>query len=75
MRHIERLRKVKAKELIREFGRKYGSLERLERHLKRHPDDYVALMDYEDWKHFLGNPDIESEEGEIFVTNFSFLKH
>ncbi|ADC65468.1 transcriptional regulator protein-like protein [Ferroglobus placidus DSM 10642] len=70
---IKFVRKIKAKDLIKEFEKKYGSLERLERYLERHPDDYVALMDYEDWKHFLENPDVEVEEGEIFVTNVSFL--
>ncbi len=70
---IKFVRKVRAEELVREFERKYGSLERLERYLRDHPDDYVALMDYEDWKHFLANPDVEVEEGEIVVTDVSFL--
>ena len=70
---IKFVRKVRAEELVKEFERKYGSLERLERYLKDHPDDYVALMDYEDWKHFLANSDVEVEEGEIVVTDVSFL--
>jgi len=70
---IKFVRKVRAEELVKEFERKYGSLERLERYLKDHPDDYVALMDYEDWKHFIANPDVEVEEGEIIVTDISFL--
>ena len=70
---IKFVRRVRAKDLIKEFEKKYSSLERLERYLKRYPDDYVALMDYEDWKHLLENPDVEVEEGKIFVTNFSFL--
>ncbi|MBO8179862.1 MAG: hypothetical protein H0Z19_05190 [Archaeoglobus sp.] len=70
---IRFVRKVRAEELVKEFERKYGSLERLERYLKDHPDDYVALMDYEDWKHLLANPDVEVEEGEIVVTDVSFL--
>ena len=70
---IKFVRKVKAEELIKEFEKKYGSLEKLRRYLERHPDDYVALIDYEDWMHFLENPDIEVEEGEIFVTDVSFL--
>ncbi|WP_290900111.1 hypothetical protein [Ferroglobus sp.] len=71
---IKFVRKVRAKDLIKEFEKKYGSLERLERYLKRHPDDYVALMNYEDWKHLLENPDVEVEEGVIIVTNTSFLR-
>ena len=70
---IKFVRKIRAEELVREFERKYGSLERLERYLKEHPDDYVALMDYEDWKHFLQNPDMEVEEGKVVVTDISFL--
>ena len=67
------VRKVKASELVKEFERKYGSLEKLKRYLEKHPNDYVALMDYEDWIHCLKNPDIEIEEGEIVVTDVSFL--
>ncbi len=70
---IRFVRKVKASELVKEFERKYGSLEKLKRYLDKHPDDYVALMDYEDWVHCLKNPDIEIEEGEIIVTDTSFL--
>jgi DNA-binding transcriptional ArsR family regulator len=70
---VKFVRKVKASELVKEFERKYGSLERLKRYLDEHPDDYVALMDYEDWVHCLKNPDIEIEEGEIVVTDVSFL--
>lgn len=70
---VKFVRKVKASELVKEFERKYGSLEKLKRYLEKHPDDYVALMDYEDWIHCLKNPDIEIEEGEIVVTDVSFL--
>jgi len=70
---IKFVRKVKAEELVREFERKYGSIERLERYLREHPDDYVALMDYEDWKYFLQHPDVEVEEGEVVVADISFL--
>ena len=71
---IKFVRKIGAKDLIKEFEKKYGSLEKLGRYLERYPDDYVALMDYENWKHLLENPDVEVEEGKIFVTNFSFLR-
>lgn len=70
---IKFVRKVKGSELVKEFERKYGSLEKLRRYLEKYPDDYVALMDYEDWIHCLKNPDIEIEEGEIIVTDVSFL--
>ena len=70
---VKFVRKVKAEELIKEFERKYGSLERLKKYLEKHPDDYVALMDYEDWIHCLKNPDIEIEEGKIVVTDVSIL--
>jgi DNA-binding transcriptional ArsR family regulator len=70
---VKFVRKVKAEELVKEFERKYGSLEKLKKYLEKHPNDYVALMDYEDWIHCLNNPNIEIEEGEIIVTNISFL--
>jgi len=37
---IKFMRKVKTKELIKEFKKKDDSLEKLERYLERHPDDY-----------------------------------
>ena len=67
---IKFVRRVRAKDLIKEFERRYGSLERLKRYLESHPDDYVALMDYEDWKHLLENPDVEVEEGESSSPTF-----
>lgn len=70
---IKFVRKVKAKEMIKEFEKKYGSLEKLRRYVERNPDDYIALMDYEDWVHFLQNPDIDVEEGEVVITDISFL--
>ncbi len=70
---IRFVRKVKAKEMIKEFEKKYGSLEKFRRYVERNPDDYIALMDYEDWVHFLQNPDIDVEEGEVVITDISFL--
>mgnify|MGYP000563049977 FL=1 len=69
---IKFVRKVKARDMIKEFEKKYGSLEKLKRYLERNPDDYVALMDYDDWVHFLANPEIEIEEGEVIVQTFHF---
>ncbi|MBO8183112.1 MAG: ArsR family transcriptional regulator [Archaeoglobus sp.] len=70
---IRFVRRIKAKDMIKEFERKYGSVEKLKRYIERNPDDYTALMDYEDWVHFLENPEIEIEEGEIIVSDISFL--
>lgn len=70
---IRFVRRIKAKDMIKEFERKYGNIEKLKRYLERNPDDYTALMDYDDWLHFLENPGIEIEEGEIIVSDISFL--
>jgi len=70
---IRFVRRIKAKDMIKEFERKYGNIEKLKRYLERNPDDYTALMDYDDWLHFLENPRIEIEEGEIIVSDISFL--
>jgi len=70
---IKFVRKIKASELIKDFEKKYGSLDKLKRYLERNPSDYVALIDYEDWIYCLENPDIEIEEGEIIVSDISFL--
>ena len=70
---IKFVRKVKGEEIVNEFEKKYGSLGNLERYTERNKKDYIALMDYEDWKHFIENPEVIVEEGEIIVTDAAFL--
>jgi DNA-binding transcriptional ArsR family regulator len=70
---IKFVRKVKGEEMIKEFEKKYGSLENLERYIKENKKDYIALMNYEDWKHFIKNPEVVVEEGKIIVTDTAFL--
>jgi len=70
---IKFVRKIKGEEMIKEFEKKYGSLQNLDRYIKENKRDYIALMNYEDWKHFIENPEIVVEEGEIIVTDATFL--
>jgi DNA-binding transcriptional ArsR family regulator len=70
---IKFVRRVKGGEMVNEFEKKYDSLENLKRHIKENKEDYIALMDYEDWKHFIENPEVIVEEGEIIVTDAAFL--
>ena len=70
---VKFVRKAKGEEMIRQFEKKYGSLENLKRYTKEHKKDYIAVMDYEDWKHFIENPEVIVEEGEIIVTDAAFL--
>ena len=70
---IKFVRKVKGEEMVREFEKKHGSLENLERYIEENKEDYIALMDYEDWQHFIENPAVVVEEGEIMVTDAAFL--
>ena len=70
---VKFVRKAKGGEMVNEFEKKYGSLENLESYIEENKEDYIALMDYEDWKHFIENPEVIVEEGEIFVTEAAFL--
>ena len=70
---IKFVRKVKGEEMIVEFEKKYGSFDNLKRYIEENRGDYMALMDYEDWKHFIENPEVVVEEGRITVTDVAFL--
>jgi hypothetical protein len=61
---IKFVRKVKGEEMIKEFEKKYGSLKNLKRHIKENKRDYIALMNYEDWEHFIENPEIWLRKGK-----------
>ena len=61
--------------MIKEFEKKYGSLRNLERYIKENKGDQLALVNYEDWKYFIENPEVVVEEGEIIVTDSTLFMH
>ena len=69
MIRITLIRKTNGKNLVKLFINKYGSIEKLEKSLKKKGNMKMKL-DLDDWKYFLINPDEEVEDSEtIFVEN------
>ncbi|HUX98944.1 MAG TPA: winged helix-turn-helix transcriptional regulator [Candidatus Deferrimicrobium sp.] len=68
------IKEITSQELIHDFEKTYGSLERLEEFLKRNPDNMKALVDFEDWKYHLENPDVIKETKSIITHEFSLDK-
>ena len=66
---INLVRKIKAKEMIKEFEHTYTSIESLERALKRDPENVKLDMDLGDWKYFIKNPDETIKDGKILMTD------
>jgi DNA-binding MarR family transcriptional regulator len=65
---ISLIKKEKGYEVIKEFSKKYGSVNELERLYKKTGNN-LFLVDLENWKYLKKNPDEEIERGEIKVTN------
>jgi len=62
---ITLIKEITSQKLIQNFEKTYGSLEHLEVFLSRNPDNMKALVDLEDWKYHLNNPDIIKETKSI----------
>lgn len=65
---ITLIKRLKGTEVISRLTDKYGSLKELER-LYEATQDVEMLVDLENWKYFLKNPNETLEEGESLVTN------
>ena len=71
---ITLIKEITSQELIHTFETTYGSIERLEDFLKRNPDNMKALVDLDDWKYHLQNPDIIKETKSIVTHDASLGK-
>ena len=71
---ITLIKEITSQELIHTFETIYGSIERLEEFLKRNPDNMKALIDLDDWKYHLQNPDIIKETKSIVTHDASLGK-
>lgn len=65
---ITLIKRIKGTEVIKDLTEKYGSKKELER-LYESTQDVELLVDLENWKYFLQNPNETLEEGKSIVTN------
>ena len=65
---ITLIKEVKGSELIQDFEKTYGSLNRLEKLHERTPENMKIYMDLDDWKYYLDNLDEIIEDGKTIIT-------
>ena len=65
---ITLIKEVKGSELIQNFEKTYGSLNRLEKLHERNPENMEIYMDLDDWKYYLDNLDEIIEDGKTIIT-------
>ena len=65
---ITLIKRLKGTEVIQDLTKRYGSKKELER-LYEATNDVEMLVDLENWKYFLKNPEETLERGESLVTN------
>jgi predicted transcriptional regulator len=54
---ITLIREIKGKDLIKEYEKKYGTIEKLEKLCKKHDDNPLIALDLDDWEYFKDKPD------------------
>lgn len=65
---ITLIKETKGNELIQEFEKTYGSLNRLEKLHERNHDNMKIYMDLDDWKYYSDHPDEIIENGKTIIT-------
>jgi DNA-binding MarR family transcriptional regulator len=65
---IKMTKKTTGKGMIKYFEKTYGSIERLERIIKRDSENMLAYYDLDDWKYFIEHPNEEVEDGKTIFT-------
>ena len=68
---IRLIRELTGKRLIKDFKRKYGSIESLERAFNRDSENVKLHMDLEDWEYYNDNPNEKIKETEIIYADKS----
>lgn len=69
MIEIKLIKIITGKELIKNYEKQYGSIEKLEKELKRDNDNMQLFSDLEDWKFFGENPEEEIEDTTTIITD------
>lgn len=70
---IRMIRTIHAIDMIKEFEKMYGSIEQLEKVLKKGEGDMKMKMDLDDWKYFLKNPYEEIQDGKTIFRDHTTI--
>lgn len=67
---LKLIKKRNGSEFIQELKEKYQSLEDLKRLMKKHPENLLYPLDYDEWLYYLEHPrEIIETEDVIFLKN------
>ena len=69
MIEIKLIKTITGKELNQSYKSKYGSIQELEKELKKDENNMKLYSDLEDWKFFGKNPDEEIEDITTIITD------
>jgi len=70
---IRMIKKTDGKTIVEDYEKTYGSIENLEKILKRNPKDAKAHYDLNDWKYFKKHPDEEVNDGKTIFRDHSSI--
>ena len=68
MIEITLIREFKGKDLVNEFEKQYGSMDKIKRVFERGKGNAKLKLDLEDWKYFLKHPNKEVRETKVIYT-------
>ncbi|MDR0900499.1 MAG: MarR family transcriptional regulator [Methanobrevibacter sp.] len=68
MIEITLVKELKGKELVKDFEKIYGSIDKLKRVFERGDGNVKLELDLEDWEYFLKHPDEELRETRLIYT-------
>ena len=68
MIEITLIREFKGKDLINDFEKQYGSMDKIKRVFERGKGNVKLKLDLDDWKHFLKHPNETVKETKVIYT-------
>lgn len=74
MIEIRVTKKTTGAKIVKEYERKYGSINKLKIIFKKDPENMKLYTDLEDWEYFLKHPQEKVEDGRTLFTEKISLK-
>lgn len=71
---LKLIKRRNGSEFIQELKDKYGSMENLQRLIKKDPDNLLYPLDYDDWLYYLEHPDEVIETEDVIFLKDTDLK-
>jgi hypothetical protein len=71
---LKLIKKRNGSEFIQELKEKYESVEDLQRLMKKHPENLIYPLDYDDWLYYLEHPDEIIETEDVIFLKDSDIK-